>query len=425
MKYIKIVFFICAILTLFSLEMSAQDNKIIVSAVVYDNIGNLVPGAIISSANETSEANDLGEFSMTVDANSILTVTASGYKTGSIEAKSDLEKVVLDYGSDTVVLDYNSEMVKVAFNTVAKSDVLGGVSTVNIADQLATNYTTFSLDNLASYIPGYSGGNIWGMNGTNAMNGKLVIVDGIPRDEYNVVPSEIEDITVLKSAAAVALYGSLAAKGVVSITTKRGISKGNKFDVRINTGIMDPKRYAKYLSSSEYMTLYNEALMNDGQPRNPIYTDEEIANSASGVNPYRYPNVDFYSSDNLKKYATRSEIVAEYTGGNDKAQFYVNVGNYRTTTLLDIGNGKSEGENRFNVRGNLDIKLSKMITSKINTSVTFYDADQAQGNFWVNAATLRPNLFAPLIPLSYLDKADAKTQGYIATSPFKIGRAHV
>lgn len=410
MKYIKIVFFICAILTLFSLEMSAQDNKIIVSAVVCDNKGNLVPGATISSANETSEANDLGEFSMTVDANSILTVTASGYKTGSIEAKSDLKKVVLES---------NSDMMKVAFNTVPKSDVLGGVSTVNIADQLDTNYTTFSLDNLASYIPGYASGGIWGMNG------KLVIVDGIPRDEYNVVPSEIEDITVLKSAAAVALYGSLAAKGVVSITTKRGISKGSKFDVRINTGIMDPKRYAKYLSSSEYMTLYNEALVNDGQPRNPIYTDEEIANSASGVNPYRYPNVDFYSSDNLKEYATRSEIVAEYTGGNDKAQFYVNVGNYRTTTLLDIGNGKTEGENRFNVRGNLDIKLSKMITSKINTSVTFYDNNQAQGNFWGNAATLRPNLFAPLIPLSYLEKADAKTQGYIATSPFIIDGKYV
>ena len=92
------------------------------------------------------------------------------------------------------------------------------------------------------------------------------MVDGIPRDEYNVIPSEIEDITVLKSAAAVALYGSRAAKGVVSITTKRGSVKKNRFDVRVNTGIMVPKRYAEYLGSAEYLTLYNEALRNDKFP---------------------------------------------------------------------------------------------------------------------------------------------------------------
>lgn len=410
MKYIKIVFFICAIFTLFSLEMSAQDNKLTVSAVVYDSKGNLVPGATITNGDTTTIANDSGEFSITVDARSFLSISASGYKTVSAEAQSDLKKVVLEF---------NSDMVKVAFNTVSKSDVLGGVSSLNIADALATNYTTYSLDNLASLIPGYSGNNIWGMDE------KLVLVDGIPRSEFSVQPSEIEDITVLKSAAAVALYGSRAAKGVVSITTKRGVSKGNKFDVRINTGIREPKRYAKYLNSAEYMGLYNEALMNDGQPRNPNYTDEVIANTASGVNPYRYPNVDFYSSDNLKKQSTRSEIIAEYTGGNEKSQFYVNVGNYRTTTLLDIGNGKSEGENRFNVRGNLDIKLSSMISSKINTSVSFYDNDQAQGNFWNRAATLRPNLFSPLIPLSYLEKADANTQNFIATSPFIVDGKYV
>jgi TonB-linked SusC/RagA family outer membrane protein len=406
MKYIKIVFFICAIHTLFSLKMSAQDNKIIVSAVVLDNKGNLIPGAkIISNNNETSIANDSGEFTLTADTNSILTVTASGYKAGSVEVNSDLKTIVLQ----------SSNMVNVAFNTVDKADVLGGVSSVSIAKMLNENYTTYSLDNLASYIPGYNG-NIWGFDG------KLVLVDGIPRDEYNVTPSEIEDITVLKSVAAVALYGSRAAKGVVSITTKRGLENVNKFNVRVNTGAMKPKRYAEYLGSADYMKLYNEAQKNDanGAAFIPAYSEEQIANTVSGTNPIRYPDVDFYSSDNLKKYSTRSEVIAEYTGGNEKAKFYVNVGNYRTTTLLDIGNGKNEGENRFNIRGNLDIKINKMITSKINTSVTFYDNNQAQGNFWGTAATLRPNQFAPLIPLSYLENADAKTQGYIENSPFVI-----
>ena len=406
MKYIKIVFFICAIHALFSLKMSAQDKKVSISATVLDGKGNYVPGVTITGdAIQYVFTNDSGEFALTVDANSLLTIKAAGYKVKTVKATSDLKSIVLE----------PSEMVQVAFNTVEKADILGGVSSVNIAKMLGSNYTTFSLDNLGSYIPGYHG-NIWGMNG------KLVLVDGIPRDEFNVVPSEIEDITVLKSAASLALYGSRGAKGVVSIRTKRGSEKKNQFDVRINTGIATPKRYAEYLGSAEYLTLYNEALRNDKIPTtDAAYTsDADLANYASGTNPYRYPNVDYYSSDNLKKYANRSEIVTEYTGGNDIAQFYVNVGNYNTTTLLDIGNGKKEGENRFNIRGNLDIKLSSMITSKVNTSVTFYDNNSAQGNFWGNAATFKPNLVAPLIPTSYLSKADAASLAYIANSPFII-----
>lgn len=404
MKYIKIVFFICAIHTLFSLKMSAQDSKVIVSGVVLDNKGNHIAGAIIIGDNDqTSVANDAGEFALTVDKNSPLTVEAPGYKTISVEAKSDLKTIVLELN--------NSNMVQVAFNKVDKKDILGGVSSINIAERLGSNYTTYSLDNLSSYIPGYHG-NIWGMNG------KLVLVDGIPRDEFNVTPSEMEDITVLKSAAAVALYGSRAAKGVVSITTKRGAEKKNRFDVRLNTGIMAPKRYAEYLGSADYMTLYNEAVANDksGTP----YTNDIITNTTSGINPVRYPDLDFYSSDYLKKFSTRSEIVTEYTGGNEKAQFYVNVGNYNTSTLLDFGNGKKEGENRFNIRGNLDIKINSMISSKINTSVTFYDNNTAQGNFWGNAATFRPNLISPLIPISYLRNANPTTLAYLATSPFII-----
>jgi len=419
MKYIKIIFFICAIFTLFSQKMSAQDNKINVSAIVLDAQGNYVPGAIIISDKDHTSAiaNESGEFTISASAKSLLTVKATGYKSSFVEAKVGLKKVV--------IRSNKSDMVQVAFNQSNKADLLGGVSSVNIADMLESNYTTYSLDNLASYIPGYHG-NTWGMDS------KLVLVDGIPRDEYNVVPSEIEQITVMKSVAAVALYGSRAAKGVVSITTKRGVANENKFKVRVNTGIMVPKRYAEYLGSSEYMSLYNEARANDGLT--PLYSSTDIANSASGKDPYRYPNVNFYSSDYLKQYANRSEVTTEYSGGNDRARFYVNVGNYNTNTLLNFGTGKNEGENRFNVRGNIDVKLSNIITSKINTNVTFYDNNSVNNTtlnsdgvtrvntntFWANAATFRPNTITPLIPVSYLQGANATSQAYPGSSSFLI-----
>ena len=409
MKYIKIVFFICAIHTLFLPKMSAQVSKLLVSAVVLDAKGNNIPGAIVvDENNQTVIANEDGEFALTVDANSTLSVKAPGYKISTFQAKPDLKTIVLQ--ADT------SNMVNVAFNKVDKADILGGVSNVNIAGMLNSNYSISSLDNLSSFIPGYHG-NIWGMNS------KLVIVDGVPRDEFNVLPFEIEDITVLKSAAAVTLYGSRAAKGVVSITTKRGTAKKSKFDVRLNNTLYTPKRYAEYLGSAEYMTLYNEALANDGIA--PLYSNTEIANHAAGTNPFRFPDVDFYSFKNINKFARRSEIVTEYTGGTESAQFYVNIGNYNTTSLLDIGNGKKEGENRFNVRGNLDIKINDMISTKINTNVTFYDNNMAQGNFWGAAATFRPNLLAPLLPLSYFENLDAVSQGRLDSNPFIIDGKYI
>jgi len=424
MKYIKIIFFICAIFTFFSQEISAQDNKINVSAIVLDAKGNRVPGAVIINEkdNTSAIANESGEFTISASANSLLSVKATGYKSSIVEAKAGLSRIVLKANK--------YDEVQVAFNRVNKADLLGGVSTLNVADMLESNYTTSSLDNLSSFIPGYTG-NTWGMNN------KLVLVDGIPRDEYNVVPSEIEQITVLKSAAAVALYGSRATKGVVSITTKRGVAFENKFKVRVNTGINVPKRYAQYLGSADYMTLYNEALTNDNNgvaPSTGMYSQSDIAAYASGNNPIRYPNLNFYSSDNLKKYSSRSEVTTEYSGGNDRARFYVNVGNYNTNTLLNFGNGKKEGENRFNVRGNLDIKLSDMITSKVNTSVTFYDNNlvnntslksdnvtrENKNTFWATAATLRPNVLTPLIPVGYLQGSDAASQALPGSSSFLI-----
>jgi len=83
MKYIKIIFFICAIFALFSQKMSAQDNTTItVSAIVLDTKGNQIPGAIITSEKDktSTTANESGVFSISVSSNSLLSVKAIGYK---------------------------------------------------------------------------------------------------------------------------------------------------------------------------------------------------------------------------------------------------------------------------------------------------------------------------------------------------------
>ncbi|NDV95148.1 SusC/RagA family TonB-linked outer membrane protein [Dysgonomonas sp. 521] len=306
-------------------------------------------------------------------------------------------QTIAENDTDSLSNDKDKQsLVQVAFRKVAQNDLLGGVSVVNVEELTKKNYNTYSLDNMQGYIGGWNGSSLWGMDGY------LVLVDGIPRVANNVLPSEIDQITFLKGAQAVVLYGSQASKGVVYITTKRGKTEGLNISVRANTGFHVSKSYPEYLGSAEYMTLYNEARGNDGL--SSLYSETDIYNYASGKNPYRYPNVDFYSSEHLKKVYNRSEVTAEITGGGKRAHFYSNIGYYHQNDLFKIGEAKDNGVNRLNVRGNVDVMISNTISAYINANATFYDAKSAKGNYWGAASTFRPNRVAPLIPLSYIDQ---------------------
>jgi TonB-linked SusC/RagA family outer membrane protein len=291
------------------------------------------------------------------------------------------------------------QLVQVAFRKVAQSNILGGVSIINMEEVTKKNYNIYSLDNLQGYIGGWNGSSIWGMSDF------LVLVDGVPRDVDNVVPSEIEQITFLKGANAVALYGSYAAKGVIYITTKRGVQGPLKVSVRANNGYHVAKAYPKYLGSAEYMTLYNEARVNDG--KSPLYSDETIYNTASGTNPYRYPDVDFYSSDYIKKTFNRWDVATEISGGNERAQFYTNIGYLRQGDFLKFGEAKNNNIDRLNIRGNVDIAINDWVKAFVNANATFYNSQNANGgSYWTAASTMRPNRVAPLIPLSYIEEND-------------------
>jgi TonB-linked SusC/RagA family outer membrane protein len=321
--------------------------------------------------------------------------------------------------TDSIKTD-KAQMVQVAYRKIAPSNVLGGVSVINMEELSRVNYNTNSLQTLEGYVGGWNGKSLWGMDEY------LVLVDGVPREANNVLPSEIDQMSFLKGANAVALFGSRAAKGVIYITTKRGKDEAFKVNVRANTGFFVSKSYPKYLGSSEYMTLYNEALANDGL--SPLYSEGDIYNYASGSNPYRYPNVNFYSSEYLKKAYNRSDISTEISGGNERARFYTNIGYYRQGDVFNFGEGKDNNIDRLNVRGNVDLKISDKISAFVNANATFYNArtanvtdadttDNTTDDYWTYASKLRPNRVAPLIPLSYIDQLDLSSQGLVLHAP--------
>lgn len=314
-------------------------------------------------------------------------------------------------GISTESTDSLGNIVEIPFRTIDQKDLLGGVSVINMSEFNDKAYTTGSFD-LLSTVGGANSNNIWGMTDY------LVLVDGMVRDANNVLPSEIEQITVLKGAAAVVLYGSRAAKGAIIITTKRGKKGDLTLNITANTGLNFAKSYPKYLGSAEYMTLHNEALVNDG--KSPIYSDETIYNTATGANPYRYADLDMYSSDYLRKFYNKSDVIAEVTGGTDKVKFYSTTGYSRESSLLKVGKAKDNYVSRFFVRGNVDMKLHELLTAQADANVTFYDSYSAAGDWWKNAATWRPNLVSPLIPISYIESNDAASLGLVNNSNYII-----
>ena len=300
--------------------------------------------------------------------------------------------------------DTRADSINVAFRKSDVRDVIVPVSKVNVSELMEKNYNTYSLDNMQALTAGYNG-QLWNQGEA------LVLIDGVPRDANNVLPTEIEDITFLKGASAVVLYGSRASKGVILITTKRGSIAPLKISARANYTMDVAKSFPTYLDGAEYMTLYNQALANDGL--SPKFTDEQIYNTAAGTNPYRYPNQQFYTSDYLNKTKSRYDVTAEFQGGGKFAQFYTNVSYYRQGDFINFGEGKNNYTDRLNVRGNIDLQLSDRASGWVNANATYYNQHGSNSNFWSAASTLRPNRVAPFIPVSFIDPLDVNSLNLI------------
>lgn len=312
----------------------------------------------------------------------------------------------------------DSTKVNVAFRTVEDMNLLGGVSAVNVEKLAEKDYTTYSLSEMQALVGGYNG-QLWNQGEA------LVLVDGVPRDANNILPSEIAQITFMKSAQAVVLYGSRGAHGVILITTKRGNEQGLQVSVRGNAQLFVPKSYPKYLGSAEYATLYNEALANDGITT-PAFTQEDIYNYSAKTNPFRYPDINFFSEDYLKKNYMRYDATAEFRGGGKFAKYYANVGLYNNTDLIKFGEGKDNHTTRLNVRGNIDLTLNDWISGWVNTSASFYDDRKDRSDFWAESAKLRPtnpgaDPLVPLIPISAIDPSDKDSWTYINNSNYIVG----
>ena len=335
----------------------------------------------------------------------ILCGLSIGFFSGVTGQTTDLKKSMI---SD------NDSLVNVAYRTVSKKDLPGAISILNPSEYLDKNYGTNAQEGINAFI---GGSNLWNQ-GT-----ALVLIDGVPGAFSDVITTEIDQITYLKGANAVVLYGSRAANGVILIRTKRGKIGTFKENIRVNAGINVPKSYPDYLGSAEYMTYYNQALANDGLPAS--FDKATISNYASHSNPYLYPDVNYNSSDYLRKMYNTYSTNAEFSGGTERARFYALVGYQTQNSLINFGEGKNDNTSRLNVRANIDLKLNDVISTYVNVSTIFNDSRVPQGNYWYNSTTMHPNYFSPLVPINMIAGNATAAQSYISNSSNIINGAYL
>ena len=408
MKYITKIILIFSF-SLFHVNISEAQQKenstIVVKSVVIDTNKNPIPDVIISVQNgrDYVRSDKKGGFSIDCHSNEILIIEAKGFRSLTIPVNLISQNITLEEAPFQLS---ENDIVRLPFGSLYKRQIVGAVSTLFTDDIDSYDATQNFSTALASRTLGLFGGkDIRGL-------GYTVIVDGMKRGGNTTLEifsdmidlEEIAEISILKDVSSRILFGSHADNGVILITTKRGIPNKNKISLFVETGLSDPISFPEYLNSADYMTLFNEALYNDGLPAK--YDPTTIENSRNGTDIYKYPNQDFYSSEFLKSFKPFNKAIANFSGGNSKNRYYLNIGYTGTGSLLKIGEGANETDNQVNIRANLDSEINKWISVNIGASsiVNFYHSPEyLSGNFWTYASSVRPMDLTHLLPIDRIN----------------------
>ena len=196
----------------------------------------------------------------------------------------------------------------------------------------------------------------------------LILVDGIERDINDITPEEVESVSILKDAAAVALYGYKGIDGVINITTKRGKYDSREIKFVYEHGMGWQVRKPKFVDSYTYANAMNEALTNDGLAVR--YSPDELNAFKTGNYPFLYPNVDWMGETFRNMDATNIYNIS-FRGGAKKFRYYA-MANLTTNKgfianpYMNDGYSTQDQYSRANLRTNLDIDLSDNTKLKLN-----------------------------------------------------------
>lgn len=408
-------------------QQSRQSNakKSWVSGTVVDIAGEAMIGVTIAvQGAQTGTVTDAdGKYRIEAQPGDILVFSFVGMKKQEVtfNGKKQVIDIVMD--EETNLMD---EVVVVGFGTQKKVNLTGAVGVIE-SKSLEARPVGNAVQALQGLLPGLNittSNNGAELNATPSINirgtatigstssgSPLVLIDGMEGSLSNINPQDIDNISVLKDAAASSIYGSRAPFGVILVTTKSGKKGKSTVNYSNNFRFKTPVMLPKMASSWDYINYFNDANFNNAGAY--LYDDTQVQNvwdymhgtlNDGGIQPNSngkwdtgtaYANVDWLR-EYYKNWSPSQEHNLSVSGGTDKLTYYVSV-NYQTQDgFLRYG---TDNQKRFATTGKISSQVTDFIKMDYTTRFSRTDygrPSQMSSNFYNEV--LRRSV--PLIPVT-------------------------
>lgn len=423
--------FLPAIMLLFSSTVMAQTLSISGKVTDKNSQEPVIGASVLIEGTTNGTITDVdGHFMLSnVPAKGNLVISYIGYATQtlSINGKTNFSIALAE---DTETLD---EVVVVGYGVQKKVNLTGSVSAVK-GDALERRPVADATQSLQGMVPGLlvSNSNTGRPGGSGSLTlrgqGNLdnnanpyILVDGVEMSLSDVNPNDIENISVLKDAAACAIYGARAAYGVILVTTKKGEEGKMRVNYQGTVGWSAPTVLPDMVDSYQFAKYWNAGCVNAGSPR--LYSDEKLAllqqyiqdpgsvdpwfelpananmnpafeNSESGVGNTNYFDLHY------KDWAFKQNHNLSLSGGGKLAQYYISGGYYSEDGILRYAD---MDYSRYNFTANITSQITKWLKLKVNTKFMHSDQDTPFGDgglsegFYHSLARFRPTV-SPIDP---------------------------
>ena len=379
------------------ISLYAQSRS--VSGKVLDEQQVPIIGAavILAGGGSVGSVTDIdGNFALTVPSGDVtLNVTCLGYESKAVSVSNTQSMVTIILKEDSMMID---ETVVVGYGTQKKVNLTGAITTV--ASKELENRTSHSLTNMlqgsvpglnittSSGTPGASGSiNIRGVTSINDAE-PIVVIDGAIGDLDRVNPNDVQSISVIKDAAAAAVYGARAAYGVILITTKSGSDKDGKAIVKYSGkfGWEEPTTSTDY-ETRGYWSVYtvDKFWQADAGKKYTTYTDYDMGQLLARVNdktehPDRpwvvedvrngkrqwvyYANTDWYHELYKDQHPVQKHSVS-ISGGGKAVRYFLSASYDKKVGVIKQN---PDVYQKYNLRSKLDFDINKWFKMSNNTS---------------------------------------------------------
>ncbi len=397
-----------------------EEFDVTVSGTVKDQSGQPIPGATVSvPGTSIGTVTDLdGGFSLTVPEGATLVISFIGFDSSNIVVGNQTNfDIVLVESTSTL-----EEVVVVGYGTQQKVNLTGAVG-VATSERLENRPIANVGEGLQGVIPNLNiaprngdpaASPVFNIRGFQSINGgsPLVLVDNVPMDINRVNPNDIESVSVLKDAAAAAVYGARAAFGVILVTTKSG--KAGKVSVSLNSQFSlgkpifnmdpenDPHRFVLARNIANMRTNGVPAFDDDMVEGTRRWSEDPLNAPRWGVvdGVLRQYGFNNYQNDIMTDFAPTQQHDMTISGGSENSRYFVSFGHLNKDGYLN--SDRNENFKRYNVLMKADFKVNDWLTLEEKVVINTQRSDKPYFYNWdVNINTLaRVN---PIMPVKFPD----------------------